>query len=273
MTAGPFVDEADAFKACCADFYGDDLLALVLGPSFHPGGRDLTRRLARLGCLRPGERALDVASGPGDSALLLAREFEAQVHGVDLSASLVARATKRARADGFGSRVTFSIGDAERLPLADGSVDAILSECALCTFPDKRAVLGEFTRVLAPGGRLLLSDVVVERERLPWELSSVAGRVACLAGALPVAGYLRLLETSGLRVCALEHHDRAVVHMVEEIQARLDVIASAGAGGAVDIPSLQSLIRSAVEAAQIGVVGYVLIAAELDEPLEGRSAA
>ena len=264
----PAVD-ADAFKACCADLYGRDLVALILGPAYHPGGRELTRRLARMANLRPGERVLDVASGPGDSAMLLAREFGANVHGVDLSPALVALATAGASGAALGSAVTFSVGDAERLAIDDGSVDAVLCECALCTFPDKRAAVEGFARVLAPHGRLLLADVVLDRDRLPEELASLAGRVACLADPLPLHGYLRLLETSGMRVCGLEHHGDAVVRMGQEIDARLALLAAAGGGDGLDLSAARRLSRSAIRAAEDGIVGYVVITAEL----EGRTEA
>ena len=254
----------EAFKACCAELYGGDLVALLLGPSYHPGGRELTRALARMADLQPGERVLDVASGPGDSAMLLAREFGVTVHGVDLSRELVALATAAATGIATPGSITFAIGDAERLAVADGSVDAVLCECALCTFPNKRAAVRGFARVLAPGGRLLLSDVVMDRARLPKDLASLAGRVACLADALSLDGYLRLLETSGFRICGLEHHSDAVVRMGQEIDARLAFLAVTGAGDGLDVSAARRMAGSAIRAAEDGTVGYVAITAELE---------
>jgi hypothetical protein len=254
------LQDDEAFKACCAELYSGDLVALLLGPSYHPGGRELTRRLAQMGDLRPGERVLDVAAGTGDSAMLLAREFGVTVHGVDLSPQLVALASAGPAA---GERVTFTVGDAERLAVADGSVDAVLCECALCMFPNKGSAVSGFVRVLAPGGRLLLSDVVVDRARLPRELASFIGRVACLADALPLDRYLRLLESCGFRVCGLEHHADAVLRMGREVDARLAFLAAAGVE--VDLSMARALVRSAIRAAEDGIVGYVAITAEIDE--------
>lgn len=257
--------DAETFKACCAATYGSDLAAAVLGPNFHPGGRTLTRRLARMACLRPGERVLDVASGPGDSALLLAREFGAKVRGVDLAAPLVDKATSAAAGLGLSMDVRFEIGDAEHLRTGPDH-DVVLCECALCTFPDKRRALEGFTRALAPGGRLCLSDVVVDRSRLPTELLGVVGHIACVADALPVDGYLRLLEASGLRVCGLEQHDEALVEMAERIDARLAFVAAAGleAVAGLDLSGARAAAGAAIAAARDGALGYVLITAELD---------
>jgi len=262
----------DLVAACCADLYGHDLVARLLGPSYHPGGHELTRAIARTACLRPGERVLDVASGPGTSALLLAREFGAHVRGVDLSAPLVRRANEAAEEQGLASQVVFEVANAVRLPVQDAAVDAVLCECALCIFPDKRSAVSEMARVLTPGGRLLLSDVVLDRDDLPDELRTFAARVACLADALPLDGYLRLLEEAGLRVCSVERRDEALVHMVQEIEARLSMLASVGVTSGMDTSYVRSIARSAVDVIDRGLAGYVLLIAEL-APASGMGAA
>jgi SAM-dependent methyltransferase len=218
-----------------------------------------------MACLRPGERVLDVASGPGDSALLLAREFGATVRGIDLAPPLVDTATSIAAELGLSMDVRFEIGDAERL--RTGAVhDVVLCECALCTFSDKRRAVEGFRRALAPGGRLCLSDVVVDRAKLPVELLGTAGHIACVADALPIDGYLRLLEVSGLRVCWVEQHDEAVLEMAERIDARLAFVAAVGleAVAGLDVARARATARAAAAAARDGALGYVLIMAELD---------
>ena len=152
------VDPAE-LKACCAAVYEHDLVALVLGPSYHPGGRDLTRRLARALDHRPGDRVLDVASGPGTTALLLAEEFGVTVDGVDAGALTVERARTGARQRHLADRVRFCCADAEALPFDDGAFDAVVCECAFCTFPAQEAAAAEFARVLRPGGWAVLADV------------------------------------------------------------------------------------------------------------------
>src|SRR5689334_5814693 len=106
-------------KACCADLYQSDLARALLGDSFHPGGEALTRRMGELLELRASDRVLDVASGPGTSALALSRAFGCATFGVDLGAENVARARLLAAGS---ARVSFELGDAERLPVEDGAL-------------------------------------------------------------------------------------------------------------------------------------------------------
>src|SRR5262249_9488574 len=143
-----------------------DWARVLLGDSFHPGGAALTRRLGEVLGVRPSLRVLDVASGAGVSAIVLAQSFGCEVIGVDYGAESVRVAITAAEAAGVASRVRFQQGDAERLPIADASVDAIVCECAFCTFPDKTAAATEFARVLRPGGRVGLSDLTRQVETL-----------------------------------------------------------------------------------------------------------
>jgi SAM-dependent methyltransferase len=147
---GPLGLNTGQVKACCAAAYDSDAVALLLGDVFHPGGQALTRRLAGYLGLEPGHRVLDVASGPGSTALLLAREHGVQVDGVDLGAKNLARASAAAEAAGLAGRVRFRPGDAERLPFPDQTFDAVVCECAFCTFPAKETAAAEFARVLRP---------------------------------------------------------------------------------------------------------------------------
>ena len=146
--------DAEDVKLCCATAYQHDAVALILGESYHPGGLDLTRRVARTIELRPGDRVLDLASGPGTTAFLLASEFGVEVDGVDLGDLTVAKANATAASEGLGEQVRFHLGDAERIPLPDASVDAVVCECAFCTFPDKKTAAAEMARVPKPGGRV-----------------------------------------------------------------------------------------------------------------------
>ncbi len=98
----------ETIKACCAVGYSSDLVSLLLGDSYHPGGLALTRRLLDQLGLAPGSRLVDIASGIGTTALLAATEYDAQADGVDLSPANVALATGAAAARGLDDRVTLS---------------------------------------------------------------------------------------------------------------------------------------------------------------------
>jgi len=254
----------ETLKRCCAIVYEQGWLPLILGEAYHPGGAKLTRVLAHELGLRRGERVLDVASGPGATALLLAREFEVTVEGVDLAEGAVHRAGERATRESLGAVVHFSVGDAERLPLEDGSVDAVICECALCTFPDKRGAVSEFARVLRPGGRIGIADIVLDPERLDPALRSLAGQVACLADARPLEAYRAIIEAAGFRVVHVEEHPESLARMIERIRAALPVIEMAAlpALEGLDLTRARDLAARAARAVEDGVASYALIVAE-----------
>ncbi|MDQ3676051.1 MAG: methyltransferase domain-containing protein, partial [Actinomycetota bacterium] len=184
---------------------------------------------------------------------------------VELGAEAVARACAAGAEAGLNGSVSFAAGDASRLPLPDASVDAVLCECSLCLFEDKRGVVGEMTRVLRPRGRVVIADVTVRAGGLPAPLQSVAGRIACVADALSLDGYERLLRDAGLEVEVREQHREAVARMVDRIEARLR------AARIIRVPVLEpfraeldtaiELARATKRAIADDIVGYALIAA------------
>jgi len=258
--------EPAAIKACCAAGYSSDAVSLLLGSSYHPGGTGLTRRLLDALRLQPGEWLVDVACGVGTTSLLAAQEYGAVVDGVDLSEANVKRATGAAVATGLADLARFHHGDAEALPLADGGWDAVICECALCTFPDKATAAREMARVLRPGGRVGITDITADPARLPAELTGVAAWVACIADARPASEYRALLEAAGLAVTSLEHHSHAMDRMIRQISARLELLKiiarprleSLG----VDLARTGPVLEAADAAVRDGIIDYVLITAE-----------
>jgi arsenite methyltransferase len=263
MTVSEGAPNAAELKACCATAYQNDAVALILGESYHPGGLALTRRLAQALDLRRGERVLDVASGPGATAFLLASEFGVHVDGVDLGEGSVEAANATAAARGLADQVHFHLGDAERIPLPDGSVDAIVCECAFCTFPDKATAAAEMARVLRPGGRVGITDVALDPARLDAELQTLAGWVACMADARPVAEYVALLDGAGLTVTRTEAHDDALAEMVTQIDARLRAfrLAKVPALESIDFDTALERVAAAERAVREEIAGYSLLVA------------
>jgi arsenite methyltransferase len=253
-------------KACCAARYGQDAVALVLGESYHPGGLALTRRLADVLRLTRGLRVVDVAAGPGTTARLLAAEYGVTVDGVDLSESTVERARSATEAAGLTDQVRFHLGDAERLPLPDGSADAVVCECAFCTFPDKAAAAREFARVLRPGGRVGITDVTVAEDGLPDQLTTLAAWVACIADARPINQYVDILAGAGLVTGHIEEQDPALAQMVEQIEARVRVLRMTAtdrlAAAGVDVDAVLRYTALARQAMADGLIGYRLLIAD-----------
>lgn len=254
---------SSAIKACCAGLYESDWISLLFGDSLHPGGLALTERAGALLHLGPSDRLLDVAAGKGTSAIFLAQRFGCQVVGLDYSSANIAQANAAAHEASLSGRVHFHQGDAESLPFASDEFDALICECAFCTFPDKPAAAAEFARVLRPGGRLVLSDLT-RSGPLAAELQGLLGWIACLADARPAGHYISLLETAGIKVQSVEPHTAALRSMVAEIRAKLLAAELVIKLGNLDLPEIdldqaKSLARAADEHIQQGKIGYVLI--------------
>lgn len=175
--------------------YSDQELAAV------PDGADLG-----LGCgnpraiasLRPGERVLDLGSGAGFDAFLAAREVgpAGRVIGVDMTAEMIVKARANVAKTDFAN-VEFRLAEIEHLPVADGSVDVIMSNCVINLSPDKPAVFREAFRVLAPGGRLAISDMVATAPLPPALTQNAQAYTGCLAGAALVSDLDRMLRDAG----------------------------------------------------------------------------
>ena len=150
--------------------------------------------------LEPGERVLDLGSGAGMDAFLAASSVgpEGRVIGVDMTAEMIERARKNAARTGV-TNVEFRLGEIEHLPLADASVDIAISNCVINLSPDKPQVFREAFRVLKPGGRLVVSDLVLVRALSDDVRRSVEAYVGCVAGASLRADYLRDIAAAGFR--------------------------------------------------------------------------
>jgi SAM-dependent methyltransferase len=148
--------------------------------------------------LRPGEVVVDLGSGGGLDVFLASKKVgpTGRAIGVDMTPAMLDRARRAAEAAGY-ENVEFLEGSIDKLPLPDGSVDCIISNCVINLAPDKSAVFEEMFRVLKPGGRVAVSDIALKKE-LPTELArDVLAYVGCIAGAIPIREYVTGLARAG----------------------------------------------------------------------------
>ena len=149
--------------------------------------------------LMPGETVLDLGSGTGFDAFLAARHLgdTGRVIGVDMTPEMIAKARANAAGGGFAN-VEFRHGRLESLPLEDETVDAVTSNCVINLVPDKAVVFREVARVLRPGGRLVISDIILDGPLPKAIATDVLAYVGCVAGAMERRAYFDLVQAAGL---------------------------------------------------------------------------
>jgi arsenite methyltransferase len=197
--------------------------------------------LASLGCgnptalaqLKPGEVVLDLGSGGGIDVLLSAKRVgpTGKAYGLDMTDEMLALANQNKRKAG-ARNVDFLKGEIEHIPLPDNSVDVIISNCVINLSADKDRVLKEAFRVLKPGGRLAVSDVVTRGEMLPEIRQSVLLWVGCVAGALEENEYRTKLASAGFENIEIEH---TRVYRVEDAREFLS-------GQNIDVDAIAPLV-------------------------------
>lgn len=158
-----------------------------------------------IAALRPGETVMDLGCGGGFDCFLAARQIgdSGNVIGVDMTPEMVAKARENAR-KGHYANVEFRLGEIEHLPAADTSVDVILSNCVINLSPCKEQVFAEAFRVLRPGGRLAISDVVMTGNMPERILENPEAYCGCVTGAAPVETLKRMLQETGFSAITIE---------------------------------------------------------------------
>jgi ubiquinone/menaquinone biosynthesis C-methylase UbiE len=190
--------------------------------------------------LQPGETVVDLGSGAGLDAFLAARAVgpEGKVIGVDMTPAMLQKARENAARAGY-TQVEFREGRLEALPVADSSVDAVMSNCVINLVPDKAAVFAEIGRVLRPGGRLAISDIVLDGELPEAVVDDVYAYVGCISGALLRDEYLVMLKRAGF----------------DRVEVIKDIDYLAAAGDAPDDPVPDALRRNGL--APTAIAGLV----------------
>jgi arsenite methyltransferase len=203
--AGSCCGPATTVSTCCG---GEEAMSLQIGYRKQdlaalPEGADLG-----LGCgapiglleLKTGETVLDLGSGAGIDAFLAAQEVgpSGRAIGVDMTPQMLDRARKNASTAGR-TNVDFREGRLEALPVEDGSVDAVTSNCVINLVPDKAAVFREVARVLKPGGRMVVADIVLDAPLPKAVVQDLSAWVGCISGAMRREEYIGLVESAGLR--------------------------------------------------------------------------
>lgn len=181
-----------------------------------------------IAALRPGEIVLDLGSGAGFDCFLASKRVgqTGQVIGVDMTPEMITKARDNARRV-EASNVEFRLGEIEHLPVPDASIDVILSNCVINLSPDKSTVFKEAFRVLKPGGRLAISDVVATKA-MPRELSeNVEALTGCIAGAADVDELRRFLADAGFHTVKIEPRAESREIIAQCMPGAEDYVASA----------------------------------------------
>src|SRR4030065_1833506 len=173
----------------------DDLQSVPEGANL---GRGCGNPVA-VSSLKEGEIVLDLGSGAGFDCFLAANIVgkNGKVIGVDMTPEMIEKARENARKGNY-ENVEFRLGEIENLPVADNSVDIVISNCVIVLSPDKKRVFSETFRVLKPGGRLMFSDIVLLRQLPDFLKNSIEAYIGCVSGAMTKHEYMREIEAAGL---------------------------------------------------------------------------
>jgi SAM-dependent methyltransferase len=180
-----------------------------------------------LASLKEGDIVLDLGSGAGFDAFLAAQRVgkTGKVIGVDMTPEMLEKARVNS-AKGDYKNVEFRLGEIEKLPVEDNSIDVIISNCVINLSPEKQRTFAEAFRVLKPGGRLMVSDLVLVKELPPGIKESVEAYVGCLAGAIRKEDYLNFISRAGFRdVKVVSETDYPVDAMFEKLKGAEGAIA------------------------------------------------
>ena len=252
-------------KQCCADFYENDAVKLILGNSLHPGGLKLTKELGEKLDIKENDKVLDLACGTGTSAIFLVKNFGCKVTGVDLAKKNVEEAIRNADKEGVSKLANFKLGDAEKIDFEDESFDFVVAECSFCLFPDKQKSSMEMYKVLKKNGKLGLNDVVVRNE-LPEKMRNILYNFICIQDARSEDEYKNIIESAGFKNFYLEDKKDEILNLLESIRKKIFVLEIAKGLNKInleiDFNNIRENLDEIKECVDKNVISYALMTAE-----------
>lgn len=194
--------------SCCGESPFGEVEYSMIGEAYDGTEGYVADADLKLGCgvpvehagLEPGHTVLDLGSGAGLDAFVSRSQVGESGHviGVDMTAEMIGKARENAQKLGHGN-VEFRLGEIEHLPVADGGVDVVISNCVLNLVPDKAQAFAEIYRVLKPGGHFCISDIVSSKALPEWASGIAAAYAGCVSGAIPKRDYVQTIRDAGFR--------------------------------------------------------------------------
>jgi ubiquinone/menaquinone biosynthesis C-methylase UbiE len=245
-------DSKSSTPSCCCSAPNPDISELIGYSQGElkslPEGADLG-----LGCgnptalasLKKGEVVLDLGSGAGIDCFLASKKVgkAGKVIGVDMTPEMLEKARRNAEKGGY-KNVEFRLGEIENLPVADNSVDVIISNCVINLSPDKKRVFKEAFRALSPGGRIMISDLVTLKELPKAVKESISAYIACIAGALMKDDYLKAIKAAGFKSVKVVEQSIYPIGDISCIDSSASSVIESMELTLKDIEKLQSAIAS-----------------------------
>jgi arsenite methyltransferase len=224
-------------SSCCSGSAAAQTISRAIGYSEEELGSVPDGANLGLGCgnplalasLKKGETVLDLGSGGGFDCFLAADKVgkKGKVIGVDMTPEMLERARENARKGDY-KNVEFRLGEIENLPVADGSVDVVISNCVINLSTDKKRVFQEGFRALKPGGRLMISDIVLLKELPDAIKDSVTAYVGCVSGAMLKEDYLKAVKAAGFRKVEILEETAFPIDCMANDPTALAIIKDAG---------------------------------------------
>ncbi len=250
------------------NIYCNDIVRLVLGDSWHPGGLTLTTVLGESLNLTTDDDILDVACGIGSSGLHIAKNFGCSVSGIDTSDGNINEAIRISSAMSLSRQAEFKVGDSTRIPYDSNSFTAVIVECALSGFTKPSLALEEIRRVLNPHGRLGITDLAVDGS-LPIELQEGL-EPFCLNIEMSPGRYEELLAQSGFVDVSLSDRTDSLLELLEAIKKKVFLVEILKGIGKLkltdeDLAYWKKLLSLVKENVNGGRIRYIMLTALKDE--------